>query len=447
MHFWFHALIMLLHQPSLIHSFEDKILRLLPNSRELSMSSAKTIADILAFAELIDPKSFIGNPFTSQPMYIAACAFLMESAAHTPSQPRSRNAAPPHHNSSGATHEGKESSDKTNEQQQSLLASAATQHYQRCYKSLQQLEIYWAGMRYILVALDQKSKGIWDPETYTEQEYEAARRHELIRHWRPNMSVVTASSPGTRLSEILRSPRVNTGSPSIDTSQAFGFSLTGTTNSSSSNLTFMYQNMNDDQPNQQPTPLGAGNMIYDPIRQTLPKSTPDHPSTFSPNKYQSHPQNAHRSSGNMDPPALTYTHTASDPACKSDAGIPSDRQALPFSEVAVSQQHAFDAERIQMTSPSSQQNHFFNSSQQNINMFNQPLNHSLTVAGVGDMTMESQEVDMSNLSGDMPPWLDYLPQDMLQFFQAGIGAGMPATSLLYGTSNMCNTNSNGGWHE
>jgi hypothetical protein len=34
------------------------------NSRELSMSSAKTVADILAFTELIDVKTGIGNPFT-----------------------------------------------------------------------------------------------------------------------------------------------------------------------------------------------------------------------------------------------------------------------------------------------------------------------------------------------------------------------------------------------
>src|ERR1700761_5315794 len=86
LHFWFHTLIVLVHQPTLLHSFEGRIQQLFPDSRELSMSSAKTIADILAFAELIDVKSFIGNPFTSQPMYIAACAFLAEAAAHS-SQP------------------------------------------------------------------------------------------------------------------------------------------------------------------------------------------------------------------------------------------------------------------------------------------------------------------------------------------------------------------------
>lgn len=32
------------------------------------------------------------------------------------------------------------------------------------------------------------------------------------------------------------------------------------------------------------------------------------------------------------------------------------------------------------------------------------------------MTMESQEIDMSTLGGDMMPWLEYLPQDVLNFF-------------------------------
>ena len=133
---------MLLHQPTLMHSFEGQILQLLPNSRELSMSSAKTIADILAFAELIDPRSFIGNPFTSQPMYIAACAFLKESAAHTSSQPTSRDGSPPRQTSNGQHSKDPNSNpDRIPNQKQkhSLLASAANQNYQCCYKALQPL--------------------------------------------------------------------------------------------------------------------------------------------------------------------------------------------------------------------------------------------------------------------------------------------------------------------
>jgi len=64
MHCWFHALIVLLHQPTLLKPFEGSPQSLSTNSRELSMSSAKTIADILAFTELIDAKAGMGNPFT-----------------------------------------------------------------------------------------------------------------------------------------------------------------------------------------------------------------------------------------------------------------------------------------------------------------------------------------------------------------------------------------------
>ncbi|RMZ90205.1 hypothetical protein DV736_g2572, partial [Chaetothyriales sp. CBS 134916] len=69
LHFWFHTLIILLRQPTLLHSFEGRIQQLFPGSRELYMSSTKTSADILAFTELIDIKGFIGNPFTSQPIW------------------------------------------------------------------------------------------------------------------------------------------------------------------------------------------------------------------------------------------------------------------------------------------------------------------------------------------------------------------------------------------
>jgi hypothetical protein len=63
-HCWFHALIVLLHQPTLLKPFEGSPQSLSSNSRELSMSSAKTVADILAFTELIDPRTGMGNPFT-----------------------------------------------------------------------------------------------------------------------------------------------------------------------------------------------------------------------------------------------------------------------------------------------------------------------------------------------------------------------------------------------
>jgi hypothetical protein len=70
LHCWFHVLIVLLHQPTLLKPFEGSPQSLSTNSRELSMSSAKTIADILAFTELIDAKTGMGNPFTRYVFYL-----------------------------------------------------------------------------------------------------------------------------------------------------------------------------------------------------------------------------------------------------------------------------------------------------------------------------------------------------------------------------------------
>lgn len=432
---------MLLHQPTLMHSFEGQILHLLPHSRELSMSSAKTIADILAFAELIDPKSFIGNPFTSQPMYIAACAFLMESAAQS-SQSPSRNTSPPHRSSQ---FKDQNSNQKHTDQKpkHSLLASAATQNYQRCYKSLQQLETYWAGTRYILVALDQKAKGIWDPETYTEQEYESTKiRHDMIPSWRRKLSLAVPS-PGGRFSDFARSPQLGPYSPGNDTVNAFGFSLTGTTNSPNSNLTFMYQNMNGEQIQHPPVPPGPGNMVYDPIRQGLPDApavtTPT--SSYTP-RYQPAQQVARRSSGPMPPPAPKYTPLASDHASTSDAEMLLGLQHSPFSQSTP--QNTFHPSPNLNTPPSSHNDFSFDFPHHGSNMFNGATHGYTGLGGVGDMMMESQEIDMSTLGDEMIPWLEYLPQDMLQFFDNANGAGLPPNNQLNDGSNLRNLDRNGG---
>ncbi|KAK3989583.1 fungal-specific transcription factor domain-containing protein [Cladorrhinum sp. PSN332] len=252
MHFWFHALVIVLHQPTLLTPFYNKRpLRLSPNSHELAISSAKTIADILSFSELLDPKSFTWNPFTSQPIYIAACCFLMDSVAN-PSQPSSREPSP-FPEMKARILKSSPSELVTGPMRHSLLASAANQNYQRCYKCLKDLEQYWGGVRYILTALDQKSKGIWDCETFTEQEYEAIR---IARR----------------------------GSTVPKPEDLVAYSLTGTTNSPNTNLTLLYQ-LNAQPPRatalpppQPPAPPSVpvsaatppGNMPFDPVRQNHP---------------------------------------------------------------------------------------------------------------------------------------------------------------------------------
>lgn len=272
LHFWFHALIIVLHQPTLLtrEGTINRAHQLKTHSRELSMSSAKTIADILAFAELLDPTCFIGNPFTSQPIYIAACAFLKESRS-SPSQPVSRDATPPPDHRNQSHRGGSAIFDAGISSRHLLLASAANQNYQACYKALKQMHTYWGGVRYILTALDQKLDGQWDCETYTNEEYESARRYRQ-------------SSAIARFAKQIDYP----SSPIPDNGPPLAWSLTGTTNSPNSSLTLLFQNPvnpggvissqvvpasapTSAAPTSAPTP--PGNMIYDPIRQSLPEAT------------------------------------------------------------------------------------------------------------------------------------------------------------------------------
>jgi hypothetical protein len=131
----------------------------------------------------------------SQPIYVAACAFLKDSVIHTmSSKPPSRAPTPPLDRRNAATTGTENTNPSQNrnntftvdgtekdfaDQQKiaakhTLLATAANQNYQRCYKALQQVETYWAGTKYILTVLDQKVKGVGDPLLYTKEEMESA---------------------------------------------------------------------------------------------------------------------------------------------------------------------------------------------------------------------------------------------------------------------------------
>ncbi|ATZ47807.1 hypothetical protein BCIN_03g01050 [Botrytis cinerea B05.10] len=478
-HFWFHTLIMLLHQPTLMQSLEGQVLQLLPHSRELSMSSAKTIADILAFAELIDPRSFIGNPFTCQPIYIAGCAFLKEIALHT-SQPSSRNHSPRQSPPSDTVKPGGNHNQGNQKQKHSLLAAAANQNYQRCHKALQHIESYWAGTRYIRVAMEQKQSGI-DPqevETYTAEEYTEATkpRHEIIPNWRRKFS---ANSPG-RFPEFVRSPMLEAlpGSPAIDLAQAIGWSLTGTTNSPSSNLTFMYQNQSaaDHLEMRAQKEYGQGNMIYDPIRQSLPENTAGGTSTSGRfDRFIGASRSNH-----MPPPGPKFMHGTNsniDASATADAemllglGGGGNGSGSPY-PTPRSENHAFDPGPRNTISPrpgssstpsggggydfshtpsTSRAGGFYNHNNHNHNNNNASNlhgnntnsvnghgngtgngqgnayhsgNHTNTNShgymgmgmgshGMGDMMMSSQDIDMRGLGEDMMPWLEYLPGDML----------------------------------
>ncbi|KAM7208523.1 Fungal specific transcription factor domain containing protein [Naviculisporaceae sp. PSN 640] len=457
LHFWFHALIIVLHQPTLLTPFGNRPIRLLPNSRELSVSSAKTIADILAFAELIDPKSFIGNPFTSQPMYIAACAFLMESINNS-SNPPSRESSPPPADSRKSNPQRPSSTkpgppNDTKSAQHLLLATAAEENYKRCYKSLQQLQQYWGGVGYILTALDQKSKGIWDCETFTHEEYESTRLPRQRSY-----------------SRLARFDHPQSPVPPI------GVSLTGTTNSPNSNLTLLYQNPSAPPPPSVPVSAATppGNMIYDPIRASLPEP----PSMFPPAypqanvsavRYQVHPSKSTRPStsaatGGSAKSGLKYEALPVDdvdgnsPASDSKMHMLSNMPQHHTSYTPSSQHSsAYEASIGHSGSPNSladpamgthHSSHHQHPSHNGYtngvhhaaanggqNMYQADFAQSGLVSGsysylginpVQDYTLENQEINFDALgslglpSEMMPPWLEILPNDVLGFLEGGM---------------------------
>ncbi|RSL64319.1 hypothetical protein CEP54_004757 [Fusarium duplospermum] len=429
LHFWFHALFIILHQPTLLTPFAElrSELQLLPDSRELSMSSAKTICDILSFADLIDPKSFIGNPFTSQPIYIAACAFLMESSANASESP-SRASSPPGSKRldvpqlPGKSRDGKAS-------RHSLLASAANQNYQKCYNSLQQVQMYWGGVTYILTALDQKAKGIWDCETYTTEEYESTK---LPRRG----SSAALNNPFPRF-ENQASPKMS-GPP-------IAWSLAGTANSPNSSLTLMYQNidptvMSGAQPMQAMKAPGTppGNMVYDPIRQSLPDSTsllaPAYPQpNISAVRQTSRPSVPRRHSN------MSATSGHSRPTVKFD-GLPegdgSELYAGPKFTPTSQQSNGFDTYSVSppaamrenggvnvATTLSGATNMANGTSNMYFGQGNFPyqMPWAAPMGNMDAITFDSQDIDIGALGLQQPelmgPWLGYVPGDVLGFFE------------------------------
>ncbi|RYP73381.1 hypothetical protein DL771_003649 [Monosporascus sp. 5C6A] len=463
-HFWFHALIIILHQPTLLTPFGSLSRRrqLKPHSRELSMSSAKTIADILAFAGLVDPKIYIGNPFTSQPIYIAACAFLMESVADRPG-PASPEITPPPASKlepSKTPHSKSNSSGDAKTSRHFLLASAANQNYQLCYKSLQQLREYWGGVKYILTALDQKSKGIWDCETYTKEEYESAKFPRRVSL--------------TRVSRL--------EDPSSPNVPPFGWSLTGTTNSPNSSLTLLYQNVSTGTPHptpiQQPSPAGASavtpprNMIWDPIRRSLPETPALFPPPYpQPNvsavRYSAHPSKAHRlptssiptnqSPGKsflgyetLPPEDINPNMLGSDGKLQMLTGLGQGNHQSPpppAHSYTTSSHHSSnyepsiirDAAQDNTVDSAPSQQHDNASSACNANTGGYPYEFTQSGLASGShsylgpagsitdaITFDSQEIDIGALGLPiemMPPWLEYLPGDVMGLFDGTLSGG------------------------
>lgn len=453
LHFWFHTLIVLLHRPTLLMTFEGKMLQLFPNSQQLSMSSAKTIADILSYSQLMDAKASLGNPFTTQPIYIAACAFLKETAEQTASSTvQSRASSPTRRerpgtadnsmsngtpssrkrlsiaelaeptNSSSALRDRQNSTatdlNKSSEKSEdsglsatktanavakhTLLATAATQHYSLCYKALQSLETYWAGTKYILTVLDQKFQGVGDPLLYTVDEGNSAMEKP-----KPEPSF---TSPGWRRKlswgPYLYNPNMGAqdfwkekatqipGSPVGDLGKAIGWTLTGTMNSPSTNLAWHYPGG---------TATGGDTLQRQVTGESSASSIPySQPQTTGSSHDVFHPPA---------PPMMPYAPANGMSASNSDMSLLHPTTSNPN----VSEFSNWPPRPCVSTWPwTSQQQHHQQQQQQQThsqqhawNITNNS-NEGMMLPFGGDMMIESQDIDLSSMFGSdvMMPWFD-----------------------------------------
>ncbi|KAJ5991878.1 hypothetical protein N7451_007602 [Penicillium sp. IBT 35674x] len=436
LHFWFHTLIVLLHQPTLLNSFGGSIQHLYPNSRELSMSSAKTIADILSFSELVDGKSFIGNPFTSQPMYIAACAFLMESAYYT--SPSSRGTSPLpqpllNNQSSGfvmPAMEPSHGSERNSTAKHILLASAAKENYQRCYKALKALNSYWEGTGYILTVLDQKAKGIVNPLLYNTEDMENTTGESPFgaAGWRPtDVPQMSERPPG-----VADIPTDGRWSPKFDPSQAIGWALTGATNSSQPNLSLLYQMPTTEAETRATKPAYSSQYSHSfPPLPVVTNAGASSSSSFA------HPLTPSISHGESQASSLTTANSKYPQVASHTIGTESPYYMGINSPYPESGPGASGHSSYNPAFPSNQMDG--QASAYGYPVSSGARDHSGSHAHMGPrnslppslhahnpgMMIGSHDVDMNTLhdqesfpfsNSEIVPWLEYLPQDVLSFF-------------------------------
>uniref|UniRef100_A0A060TE41 ARAD1D48906p n=1 Tax=Blastobotrys adeninivorans TaxID=409370 RepID=A0A060TE41_BLAAD len=89
LHVWNQALVLAVHHPKIAYpQAKLDVAGLMSNPHaDLTGTGSISIADMVAFADLIDANSFLANPFLSQPIYMAACASLTLWHSLPPSAP------------------------------------------------------------------------------------------------------------------------------------------------------------------------------------------------------------------------------------------------------------------------------------------------------------------------------------------------------------------------
>ncbi|KAJ5711961.1 hypothetical protein N7488_006117 [Penicillium malachiteum] len=298
-----------------------------------------------------------------------------------------------------------------------LLASAAKENYQRCYKALKALEAYWEGTGYILTVLDQKAKGIVDPLLYTAEDMENTTGDPPFG---------AAGQGVERPPAVADVPTDGKWSPKFDPSHAIGWALTGATNSSQPNLSLLYQmpTTENEVPENKP-PFSSQYSHSYPSMLQVPNagSSTSFPHAVSPSGTIGESPGSSLASASAKYPHIQNRNMGADSPYY--LGMTSSYPE-PSTRAVASGQSSYDQgiTSSQMDSQSSAFNYPVSSTaadQHGSHTHMHPSMHSHN----GGMMIESHDVDMNNIqhqesfpfaNGEILPWLEYLPQDVLSFF-------------------------------
>lgn len=358
-----------------------------------------------------------------------------------------------------------------------LLATAANQNYQRCFRALQSLETYWAGVKYILTVLSQKAQGVGDPLLYTREEMECAL--EVPRPepsfdtpgWRRKLSWGAYVGPQNSSEKdqgpvaALKSSRGPNfgipGSPMADPNSgkvltvsdcpkmttngknraAIGWSLTGTMNSPSTSLAVLYPTDSREGGARRPQDGGMNASISSVMAQgqTSPQQQRSHmlaqqqqPLPRYPNNTQIFAQpNAATAPSSMQPPPPPTNAYMSDPALVSDADLLLSLHS-PYSTAS-----SPAGGRAALPTASS-------AAAVNEGPYPSQGSHTLSAVAAGmphagaagpipfsDMFVESTDIDINSLNESMVPWLEWLPTDMA-FYDPSTGTATAADGSVHG---------------
>ncbi|GAT23107.1 C6 transcription factor [Aspergillus luchuensis] len=316
-----------------------------------------------------------------------------------------------------------------------LLASAAKENYQRCYKALKALETYWEGTKYILTVLDQKAKGIVDPLLYTTEEMESAVEVSAVPPftappWRRTQPSLPASGEGERPADV-HTPSDGARSPKIDPSQAIGWALTGATNSSQPNLSLLYQLPAQAEPvSDKPTYSSQYSHSYPhlPVQSGDNQNPNSYPQPLEPSRNRGTTTSTSMAPGpeRFSPLASSGQVTTSDAnlLLGLNTSFPSPASRPPNTRPA----YNHPSSRFESEAPSFNYSLPAGSDQQpgDGQMNARTVLPPAVGSHAGDIFIQSQDIDMATLqqqdqlpftfTGEILPWLEYLPQDVLNYF-------------------------------